>query len=213
MTTILLTGFEPFGGAMINPSWEAVRLVASRWDRPERLVTAELPVAFGPTSDRMSHLLAEHRPDLVVATGLAGGRAGISPERVAINVDDGRIPDNAGHQPIDEPIVPDGPAAYFSTLPVKAITAALGERQIPAAVSNSAGTFLCNDVFYVLMHAIATNYPDMRGGFVHLPHATEFAPNGKPSLPLATIAEALETIISISLARVEDLALVGGTEY
>ncbi|HEV2527104.1 MAG TPA: pyroglutamyl-peptidase I [Thermomicrobiales bacterium] len=213
MTTILLTGFEPFGGAMINPSWEAVRLVASRWDRPERLITAELPVAFGPTGERMRQLLAEHRPDLVVAAGLAGGRAEVTPERVAINVDDGRIPDNAGDQPIDQPIVVDGPAAYFSTLPVKAIVAALGEREIPGAVSNSAGTFLCNDVFYVLMHVIATEYPETRGGFVHIPHATEFAPDGKPSLPLATIAEALETTITVSLTRVSDLALVGGTEY
>lgn len=213
MTTILLTGFEPFNGAATNPSWQAVRLVVGRWEGPETLITAELPVAFGRTGDRMRALLVEHRPDLVVAAGLANGRGQITPERVAINVDDARIADNDGRQVIDRPIVPGGPAAYFSTLPVKAIVAALRERDIPAAVSNSAGTFLCNDVFYVLMGEIARSYPGTRGGFVHVPLATEDAPADQPSLPIATIADALEVIIATSLRTVGDLALVGGAEH
>ena len=213
MTTILLTGFEPFNGAATNPSWRAVQRVAARWDRPERLIAAELPVVFGRTGDRMRALVAEHRPDLVVAAGLANGRSQITPERVAINVDDGRIPDNAGQQPIDEPIVPGGPAAYFSSLPVKAIVAALKNRKIPATVSNSAGTFLCNDVFYVLMDELAHCYPGTRGGFVHVPLASEDAPGDQPSLPIATIADALELVITTSLRTADDLALVGGAEH
>lgn len=213
MTTILLTGFEPFNGAATNPSWQAVCRIAARWDRPETLITAELPVAFGPTGDRMRELLAEHQPDLVVAAGLANGRTQVTPERVAINIDDARIPDNTGRRVIDEPIVPGGPAAYFSTLPIKAAVAALQEREIPAAVSNSAGTFLCNDVFYVLMDEIARSYPGTRGGFVHVPLATEDAHEDQPSLPIATIAEALELIITTSLTTARDLALVGGAEH
>ncbi len=213
MTMILLTGFEPFNGAATNPSWQAVRRVAARWDRPETLITAELPVAFGGTGEAMRALLAEHRPDLVVAAGLANGRTQVTPERVAINVDDARIPDNTGRRVIDGPIVPGGPAAYFSTLPVKAIVAALTEREIPAAVSNSAGTFLCNDVFYVLMDEIARSYPGTRGGFVHVPLATEDAPADQPSLPIATIADALGLIIETSLRTFGDLALVGGAEH
>ena len=213
MTTILLTGFEPFNGAATNPSWQAVRLVAERWGGPETLIIAELPVAFGRTGDRMRALLAEHQPDLVVAAGLANGRGQITPERVAINVDDARIPDNDGRRVIDGPIVPGGPAAYFSSLPVKAIVAALRDRDIPATVSNTAGTFLCNDVFYVLMDEIAQSYPGTRGGFVHVPLATEDAPADQPSLPLATIADALGIVIATSLRTVGDLALVGGAEH
>ena len=213
MTTILLTGFEPFNGAATNPSWQAVRRVAVRWDRPETLITAELPVAFGATGDAMRALLAEHRPDLVVAAGLANGRGQVTPERVAINVDDARIPDNTGRRVIDQPVVPGGPAAYFSTLPVKAIVAALTERAIPAAVSNTAGTFLCNHVFYVLMDEIARSYPGTRGGFVHVPLASEDAPADRPSLPFETITDALEIVIETSLRIAGDLALVGGAEH
>lgn len=213
MTTILLTGFEPFNGAANNPSWLAVRAVAAGWDRPETLITAELPVAFGATGDLMRALLAEHRPDLVVAAGLANGRAKVTPERIAINVDDARIPDNTGRRVIDQPIVPGGPAAYFTSLPVKAIVAALGEREIPAVVSNTAGTFLCNDVFYVLMGEIASHYPGTRGGFIHVPLASEDAPADQPSLPLAQIADALRIAIDVSLATVADVALVGGAEH
>ncbi len=213
MTTILLTGFEPFNGAATNPSWQAVSRIAAHWDRPETLITAELPVAFGATGDAMRALLAEHRPDLVVAAGLANGRGQITPERVAINIDDARIPDNTGRRVIDRPIVAGGPAGYFSSLPIKAIIAALREREIPASVSNSAGTFLCNDVFYVLMDEITRSYPDTRGGFVHVPLATEDAPDDQPSLPIATIADALEIIITTSLRTVGDLALIGGVEH
>lgn len=211
MTTILLTGFEPFGGDAINPSWEAVKLVAERWDDPETLHIAELPVIFHVAGDRLRDLMALHQPDVVVATGLAMGRAQVTPERVAINVDDARIPDNAGNDPIDAPIVPEGPAAYFSTLPIKAAVAAVRERGIPAAVSNSAGTYLCNHIFYTIMHEQALHYPGARGGFVHIPSAPEMVVDRpQPSLALDLTATAIATIVRTALVTLNDLSLTGG---
>ncbi|GAA4677470.1 pyroglutamyl-peptidase I [Frondihabitans cladoniiphilus] len=183
MTTILLTGFEPFAGAESNPSGQAVELVASRWNRPETLVTSILPVEFDAAGAALATLVADHSPDVVLAAGLADGRRSISIERVAINVDDARIPDNGGAQPIDRPIDPSGPAAWFATLPIKAITAAVGREGIPVAVSQTAGTYVCNHVFYETMRLLAAvasqgpesggcpGRPPARGGFVHVPAA------------------------------------------
>jgi pyroglutamyl-peptidase len=211
MTTILLTGFEPFGGDATNPSWQAVKRVAASWDGPEELHIAELPVVFHVAGDRLRGLMREHQPDLVIATGLAGGRAAVTPERIAINVDDARIPDNAGNDPIDAAIAPDGPAAYFSTLPIKAAVAVIREQGIPAAVSNSAGTYLCNHIFYTLMHEQAQHYPGARGGFVHIPYSPEMVVDRpQPSLALDLTATAIATIIRTSLVTISDLALAGG---
>ncbi|MDF2667411.1 MAG: pyrrolidone-carboxylate peptidase, partial [Microbacterium sp.] len=173
MTTVLLTGFEPFAGDATNPSGDAVRVVQERWAGAEDLVVEVLPVAFDAAATRLRQLLDEHRPDVVIATGLAGGRAHVTPERVAINLADARIPDNDGAQPVDRPVVDGGPVAYFATLPVKAIAAALDDEGIPAAVSHSAGTFVCNHVMYTVLDAAA---PDVRAGFVHLPYARDSAP-------------------------------------
>ncbi len=154
--TILLTGFEPFGGESVNPSWE-IACALDGWDCEGRTVRAvRLPCAFGDALQALDDALAAHRPELVVCLGQAGGRAEISLERAAINVDDARIPDNLGRQPIDAAVVPDGPAAYFSTLPIKALARDLRAAGVAAAVSNTAGTFVCNHVFYALMHRLAT---------------------------------------------------------
>ena len=143
----------------------------------------ELPCVFGDSARVLAEALERFRPELVLCAGQAGGRARISLERVAINCDDARIPDNAGNQPVDEPVVQGGPAAYFTSLPVKAALAALTAEQIPAEVSQSAGTYVCNHVFYALMHALRLR-PGTRGGFVHVPYAdTQLA--GREQYPVA----------------------------
>lgn len=209
MTTVLLTGFEPFGGDAANPSGEAVRLVASRWTGPEVLVTAVLPVTFAGAAARLRELMAEHRPDVVIASGLAGGRTAIGVERVAINLVDARIPDNDGAQPVDEPSIAGGAPAAFSSLPVKAIMRAVEASGIPAELSHSAGTFVCNHVFFTAMDASA---PGVRAGFVHVPWSTEHAPSAdSPALPLHDIARALEIAVRTTLDTTEDLAAPGGS--
>lgn len=208
MTTVLLTGFDPFGGDAANPSGEAVHLVASRWTGPEVLVTAVLPVTFAGAAARLRALMDEHRPDVVIAAGLAGGRAAIGVERVAVNLVDARIPDNDGDQPVDVPSVPGAPAAHFATLPVKAIVARITEAGFPAELSYSAGTFVCNHVFFTALEAAASS---VRAGFVHVPWSTEHAPAGAAALPLRDIADALEIAVRTSVEVAEDAAVPGGT--
>ncbi|XVV04222.1 pyroglutamyl-peptidase I [Actinosynnema sp. CA-248983] len=205
---VVLTGFEPFGGEQTNPSWDAVRQVIPTG---YELVTAELPCSFAESLVTLRALVAEHSPDVVICVGQAGGRAAITPERVAINLDDARIPDNSGAQPIDEPVIPDAPAAYFTTLPVKACVAALQAAGIPAAVSHTAGTFVCNHVFYGLMHLVATEHPTLRAGFVHVPYAPEQGHPDAPSLATSTVAEALSLIITTTLTTTTDLPTTAGT--
>lgn len=205
---VVLTGFEPFGGDRTNPSWDAVRQVIPTG---YELVTAELPCSFTESLVALRALVAEHSPDVVICVGQAGGRAAITPERVAINLNDARIPDNSGAQPIDEPVIPHAPAAYFTTLPVKACVAALRAAGIPAAVSHTAGTFVCNHVFYGLMHLVATEHPDLRAGFVHVPYAPEQGHPESPSLATSTVAKALSLIISTTLTTPADLHTTAGT--
>jgi pyroglutamyl-peptidase len=209
MTTVLLTGFEPFAGDTANPSWDAVELV----DVPGvRLAKQLLPCAFGTSLQVLRQAVELHDPDLVIAVGLAGGRDSITPERVAINLDDARIPDNDGRSPVDEPIVDGGPAAYFTRLPVKAGVAALRAAELPAAVSQTAGTFVCNHVFYGLMHLIATERPHLRGGFVHVPYSTEMGADG-PSLPVRAIADGLAVFTQTCVETSDDLRVSGGALY
>ncbi|RWZ51746.1 pyroglutamyl-peptidase I [Labedella phragmitis] len=167
MTVVLVTGFEPFGGSAVNASEEAVRLLPRRIGEVD-VVTAILPCVFGDAPRELEALVGEHRPDIVIAVGEAGSRSTVDLERVAINIDDARIPDNAGNRPIDSSVVDGAPSAYFSTLPVKACTAAAEGAGVATSVSNSAGTFVCNHVFFALMHLIS-DAPDVRGGFVHVP--------------------------------------------
>lgn len=213
MTRVLVTGFEPFGGDPVNPSLEAIRCLAD--DPPPagiELATRALPVVYGDALVALRDAIEQHDPDVVVATGLAGGRCGVTPEKVAVNLDDAPAPDNAGGSPVDRPIVADGPTAYFSTLPVKAIVAAMRDAGIPASVSHTAGTYVCNHVFYGLMHLLATERPGTRGGFVHVPYANEqIAARGdaasaqQPSLALATITQAVRIAVATSVTEDVDL--------
>jgi pyroglutamyl-peptidase len=207
--TVVLTGFEPFGGDVRNPSAEVARVLDGAVIGGRTVVGAVLPCRFGASLLEVDRLLRRHRPELVICTGLAGGRAQVTPERVAINVDDARIPDNAGAQPVDRPVVRGGPAAYWSTLPVKAIVADLRRRGLPADVSQTAGTFVCNHVFYGLMHRLRRRV-GVRGGFIHLPWLPEQAGAGQPSLSLDAMVEAVTWSIAVSLKVRRDRRLAGG---
>jgi pyroglutamyl-peptidase len=205
----LVTGFEPFGGDRVNPSFEALERLPARLGTLD-IATRALPVLFERALPALRKAVASTAPDIVLCVGLAGGRPALSLERVAINVDDARIPDNGGDQPIDRPVVPGGPAAYFTTLPIKAAVAALREAGLPAMVSNSAGTFLCNHVFYGLMHEAAD--ARFRGGFLHVPYLPSQAAQiaGAPSMALEQIVEGIEIILQAAATRVEDLAVSEG---
>lgn len=208
MTGVLLTGFEPFGGAAANPSADAVRLAADRWRGPEPLAVGILPVTFAGSGPRLRALLAEHDPEVVIAVGVAGGRSSIGVERVAVNLRDARIPDNAGAQPSSGPSVPGGPPAWFATLPVKRIVRDVRAAHIPCELSLSAGTFVCNNVF---AHAMDAALARVRAGFIHVPWATGQAPHGEPELPLADIARALSIAARTALDAPDDVDEPGGT--
>ncbi|WP_281872942.1 pyroglutamyl-peptidase I [Brachybacterium paraconglomeratum] len=176
---VLLSGFAPFDGAATNESWEAVReAVPALVARGVDAEAVELPVEFGTASERLAEAVRGLRPRLVVAVGLAAGRTAITPERVAINIRDARIPDNAGASPVDEPVVPGAPVGRFSTLPVKAMVASLAADGVPAAVSQTAGTYVCNDVFYALQHLLATDpaLEGIRAGSSTSPRPTSSTP-------------------------------------
>ena len=208
----LVTGFEPFAGDAVNPAGEAALGLPSRLGELA-IHTRVLPTVFGRAIAALEDALVTVRPDLVLCVGLAGGRAELSLERVAINVDDARIPDNDGQQPIDRPIVAGGPAAYFTGLPVKAAVAALREAGLPAIVSNTAGTFVCNHVFYALMHLVATRQLPLRGGFLHVPYLPSQAArfNAAPSMALDQIVEGIRIILRVAAARTDDIATAEGT--
>ena len=208
MSTILVTGFQPFGGEKINPAWEAVRALPDTI-AGANVVKLEIPVVFDSGADAVS---AAIDPDIVLCVGQAGGRAKITPEFVGINYRDARIPDNDGNQPHAEKIVEDGPDAYFATLPVRAMTEAMNEAGIPAAVSYTAGTYVCNDVMYSMLHALATKHPNARGAFLHVPFATEQAtkqPANTASLPIEIMTRGLEVALAAAVEHATDI--VDGT--
>ena len=209
MKNILLTGFEPFDGQAINPSEEIAREINDATIARHKVVAALLPCVFGAALKELKHQIKLHDPVIVICLGQGGGRDAITPERVAINLDDARIPDNAGQQPIDKPIAKDGPAAYFSTLPIKAIVHELRKHDIPATVSQTAGTFVCNHVFYGLMHELALHRPEVRGGFIHVPFLPEQTTN-EPSLPFEQMTEAIRLAIAASIDYRRDLKVAGG---
>lgn len=212
--TVLLTGFEPFDGDDTNPSQAVVRALDGRMLAGHRIVGRELPVVFGQSLQALRCALRQTRPALVVCLGQAGGRAGLSLERIAINVDDARIPDNAGAQPVDTPVVAGGPAAYFTSLPIKAMRMALDDAGIPASVSQTAGTFVCNHVFYGLMHALRRRR-GVRGGFIHVPWSDLQAARrpGAPGLPVATMVEGIGIAVDAALAHPVDVAVAAGAEH
>lgn len=215
MKTVLVTAFEPFGGETINPSWEAVKGLQGREIAGARVVTCQLPCVFDLALQQLNVALDEYHPDCTIAVGQAGGRAEITVERVAININDARIPDNHGKQPIDTPVVLDGPSAYFSTLPIKSMVNALREQGIPASVSHTAGTFVCNHVMYGLLHALAQRPDGANGGFVHIPYAPQQAARhpGEPSMPIDMVSQALVIMIAQAVNVRQDAIISGGATH
>jgi pyroglutamyl-peptidase len=211
MNRILVTGFEPFGGEEVNPSWRIAEALAGEVIGGHAIEVACLPCEFGAARAALAAALARSAPALVLLLGQAGGRTDFSLERIAINVDDARIADNAGCRPVDEPVVAGGPAAYFSTLPIKAIVAALRDAGLPASVSQTAGTFVCNHTFYGLMHTLAAT-PAVRGGFMHVPFLPEQAARrgGTPSLPLAMLIEGTRIVLRTALLTTADIRVAEG---
>lgn len=206
---MLLTGFEPFDAAASNESWEAVRRAAPLLrERGIDVVERELPVEFGRSGDLLLEAIAEVRPTLVVAVGLAAGRPDMTPERVAVNIQDARIPDNAGASPVDAPSAEGGPVGYFSTLPIKAMVQASRDAGVPASVSQTAGTFVCNDIFYRLQHHLAVSgagADGVRGGFIHVPSADVVSADDA--------ARSLVAMVEAALTATEDIAVAGGAEH
>ena len=210
MQTILLTGFEPFDQDLVNPSWEAVRqLDGVQLGDDVQIVARRLPCAFATAGDYLAQLIAELSPVMVIATGLGPGRSDISIERVAINVNDAHIPDNLGAQPIDTAGVVGGPAAYFTTLPIKAMVKAVREAGLAASVSQTAGTFVCNQVFYRLQHLLAGTA--VRSGFIHVPALPEqVVGSGQPSMALAMLVEGLQVAVRAAWRTPMDVGEAGG---
>ncbi|NNF08028.1 MAG: pyroglutamyl-peptidase I [Candidatus Eisenbacteria bacterium] len=204
MPKVLLTGFEPFDGASSNPSQVVVETLGKGHQPSCDLKTLVLPVDRKQAAPKLLSAMRSHEPDLVLMMGVAP-RPQIAPERVAINVDDYRIPDNAGNQPAGVPIIEGGPVAYFSSLPVKAIETSLRAHKVPCTVSNSAGTYLCNHVFYQAMHFIATNGLQTKAGFIHLPffHEHVIDQQKTPSLAEGTVVEGIDLALETCLAAVQ----------
>ncbi|MBW7452903.1 pyroglutamyl-peptidase I [Paenibacillus sepulcri] len=215
MSRVLLTGFDPFGGEAINPAWEAVSHFHLKMYEGFEVEVRQIPTVFKKSIYALRQMLLDVKPDVVICIGQAGGRSDIAVERVAINIDDARIPDNEGNQPIDEQIVVDGPAAYWSSLPVKAIAAHIRQAGIPASVSQSAGTFVCNHLFYGLQHMIATEFANIRGGFIHIPYlpVQTVARPQLPSMSLDVMVKAIEIAASISVQYDSDIAAADGQLY
>lgn len=211
---VLVTGFDPFGGESINPAWEAVKVIKDEIAGAE-VVTMQIPTVVGKSIEKIHSKMVEINPDIVIAVGQAGGRFGVTPERVAINVTDARIPDNEGNQPIDEPIFADGDTAYFSNLPVKAMVQAIKDAGYPASLSNTAGTYICNHVMYGILYYIQKEFPHVRGGFIHVPFAASQViekPN-TPSMAIADITSALEAAIQAAVEHKDDLKIIGGETH
>lgn len=214
MRTVLITGFEPFDGEAVNPSWEVVSRLDNAIIGGCRVVARQLPCVFGEALIELNAAIDSLSPTLVLSVGQAGGRTDISVERVAINVDDARIPDNRGNQPVDTPIVESGPAAWFSSLPIKAIVSALRDAGVPASVSQTAGTFVCNHVMYGLLHKLS-GIPEAKGGFIHIPYLPQQAAAhpGAPSMAAETVRQGLELAIATALQVENDIPITGGATH
>lgn len=215
MTSILLTGFDPFGGETANPSLEAVMKLEGEIIEGHTVISRVIPTVFGESAAQLIDYVRELNPLFIICVGQAGGRADISIERVSINKDDARIPDNKGNQPIDTEVIANGPVGYWSTLPIKAIVSALKLNGIPSSVSNTAGTFVCNHLFYSLMHELAHSKNQSRGGFVHIPFLPEQVIDRphQPSMELGTIVTALRIVIEATIKHPVDIAQGGGTTH
>ena len=209
---ILVTGFDPFGGEPINPAIETVKRLPDTIGRAE-IIKLEIPTVCHKSLHVIDEAIAKYDPDVVLSIGQAGGRPDITVERVGINVDDCRIPDNEGNQIIDEPIYPEGPDAYFVTVPIKAMVQRIQERNIPASVSNTAGTFVCNHVIYGVCHMIAQRYPKKRSGFIHIPYLPEqtLDKRNMPSMSQEMMVEAVTAAIE-AIVESEDPGLISAAK-
>jgi pyroglutamyl-peptidase len=217
LPTVLLTGFDPFGDESINPSWLAAERLHGAVIAGHRIVGVQLPTSFARAPRILRAAIRKHAPALILCIGQAGGRAQISLERIAVNIEDARIADNDGAQPIDIPIVRSGPAAYFTTLPIKSMLAALRTANIPIEISQTAGTFVCNHVFYALMRALAAKpaHSRPRGGFIHIPYLPDQTKerSGTPDIPLDTVIDALRIMIEVALRNREDRRIAAGATH
>lgn len=209
---ILITAFDPFGGEKINPALEAVKLMKDEI-KGAKLIKLEIPTVFRKSIEMVKEAIETESPDIVLNIGQAGGRFDITTERVAINVDDARIPDNDGNQPIDVPIFEDGEPAYFATIPVKAMIQAIRDVNIPASLSNTAGTFVCNHIMYGTLYSIAKSRQDIRAGFIHVPFIPEQVA-GKamqaPSMSLVDIVRGLEAAVGAVVENISDIKIPEG---
>ena len=212
MKKVLITGFDPFGGEKINPALEAVKNLKDEI-AGAKVIKVEIPTVFRKSLEELEKLITEHNPDIVICIGQAGGRFDITPERVAINMDDARIKDNEGNQPLDLPIFEDGENAYFSNLPIKAMVKEMQEGGIPASVSNTAGTFVCNHIMYGLLYMIDKKFNNIKGGFIHVPFIPSQVVDKKnaPSMSLENITKGLECAIKAAVENDSDIKAVGGT--
>lgn len=207
----LITGFDPFGTEKINPALEAVKKLPDTVAGAE-VVKLEIPTVFGKSVEKIQEAIEKHDPDVIISIGQAGGRAGITPERVAVNIDDARIEDNDGNQPVDITIHKDGENAYFSNLPIKAMVKEMNENGIPGSVSNTAGTFVCNHVMYGILYMIDKKYPNKKGGFIHVPYIPQQAisKQNAPSMSLDYIVKGLELCIKAIVENETDIKTIGG---
>lgn len=214
MLTVLVTGFDPFGQDEVNPALEAVKQLSDTIGGAS-IIKLEIPTVFHESACMVEQAIKKYRPNVVVHVGQAGGRFNITPERIAINLDDARIADNSGNQPLDQVIVADGPAAYFTQLPIKAMVNAMQAAGIPASVSNSSGTFVCNHIMYQTLHLCQLNYPTIRSGFIHVPYLPEQVVNrtNLPSMSLTNIIQGLTIAIEtlVTFHGQIDIKAVGGT--
>lgn len=199
---LLITGFEPFGGETINPAYEAVKTLEDKIMNTE-IIKREIPTVFNKSIEVLENLIENEKPDIVICVGQAGGRYDISLERVAINIDNARIKDNEGNQPVDIKIFEDGENAYFTSLPIKRMVKKIREAGIPASISNTAGTFVCNHIMYGLLYLIDKKYPNIRGGFIHVPYLPEqvISKRNMPSMSIENIRKGLRLAVEVVLEK------------
>ena len=212
---VLVTGFDPFGGEKLNPALEAIKSLPSEIQGAE-VRWLEVPTVFYKSAKILEEEIRIYQPDIVLCIGQAGGRKGLTPERVAINQDDARIQDNEGNQPIDRPIQLDGAPAYFSSLPIKAMVQAIKEEGLPASVSNTAGTFVCNHLMYQVLYLVEKEFPTIKAGFMHIPYMMEQVVNRPttPAMSLVDIRRGIEAAIGAIIEHGDqDLKLVGGETH
>lgn len=211
---ILVTGFDPFGGELVNPAIETVKRLRDNISGAE-IIKLEIPTVCHKSLRIIEEAVVKYDPDVVLSIGQAGGRPDITIERVGINVDDCRIPDNEGNQIIDEPVYPDGPAAYFVTIPIKVMVQRIQSRGIPASISNTAGTFVCNHVTYGVCHMLAAKYPGKRSGFIHIPFLPQQVIDKKnmPSMSQDVLVEGIEAAIEAIVDTPTDIKVMGGATH